>query len=86
MPRWFNVLVPKAKVMEGIYPIAPGVIFSRANAAGTLDIDGVPQSTEGYQDYAGRNMEQSTRVNDGSDEKVVDERQQVDRSLSQRLR
>ncbi|KAF5520099.1 Sodium- and chloride-dependent GABA transporter 1 [Colletotrichum aenigma] len=86
MPRWFNVLVPKAKVMEGIYPIAPGVIFSRANAAGTLDIDGVPQSTGGYQDYAGRNMEQSTRVNDGSDEKVVDERQQVDRSLSQRLR
>ncbi|KAJ3962374.1 hypothetical protein N0V92_000851 [Colletotrichum tropicale] len=86
MPRWFNVLVPKAKVMEGIYPIAPGVIFSRANAAGTLDIDGVPQSTGGYEDYAGRNMEQNTRGKDGTDEKMANERQQVDRSLSQRLR
>ncbi|KAL0782195.1 hypothetical protein CaCOL14_000102 [Colletotrichum acutatum] len=44
MPRWFNVFVPEHKKLEGDYPVMPGIIFSRANAEGTLDIDGMPHN------------------------------------------
>lgn len=40
-PRFFNFLVPSHKVPEGDYPIVPGVIFSRANTMGELEIEGV---------------------------------------------
>lgn len=47
MPRWFNVLVPASRKTEGDYPVMPGVVFSRANASGSLDIEGISQGAEG---------------------------------------
>ncbi|WQF83990.1 Putative sodium:neurotransmitter symporter [Colletotrichum destructivum] len=84
MPRWFNVLVPEHKRAEGDYPILPGTIFSRANAAGTLDIDGVPQDAEGAAaiDARGPSGEtwtqerNSSRERNSSQEKVADKRRQ----------
>ncbi|OLN85184.1 Sodium- and chloride-dependent GABA transporter 1-like protein 1 [Colletotrichum chlorophyti] len=80
MPRWFNVLVPESKKTEGKYPIVPGLIFSRANARGTLDIDGVPQNAgDSASEVDGRGIdatrEESWVQAGSSQEKVVDKRQ-----------
>ncbi|OLN83091.1 Sodium-dependent neutral amino acid transporter B(0)AT3 [Colletotrichum chlorophyti] len=32
MPRWFNILVPRNRINDGTYPVAPGMILKRANA------------------------------------------------------
>ncbi|KAK1470498.1 Sodium:neurotransmitter symporter family protein [Colletotrichum cuscutae] len=47
MPHWFNVLVPNLKKLGGHYPVMPGIRFLRANAEGTLDIDGMPHNAHG---------------------------------------
>lgn len=76
MPRWFNVLVPSAKITEGDYPVLPGAIFSRANATGTLDIDGVPQTPEDSAIEAREPSDEETWAqNRSSQEKVADKRQ-----------
>ncbi|KAH7359273.1 creatine transporter [Plectosphaerella cucumerina] len=31
-PRWLNVFVPRNRINDGTYPVAPGVILKRANA------------------------------------------------------
>ncbi|KAJ0307878.1 hypothetical protein COL516b_003850 [Colletotrichum fioriniae] len=77
MPRWFNVLVPDHKKLEGDYPVMPGIIFSRANAEGTLDIDGMPHNAhditlEARGIGSGGNL---ARERCSSEEKIADKRQ-----------
>ncbi|TEA18809.1 Sodium- and chloride-dependent GABA transporter 1 [Colletotrichum sidae] len=73
MPRWFNVLIPKSKVTAAEYPVMPGVIFSRANATGSLDIDGVPpEARDSTSDVRGNTADLWAR--DGSQENVADKR------------
>ncbi|KAF6824044.1 creatine transporter [Colletotrichum musicola] len=84
MPRWFNVLIPEKKVTEADYPILPGVIFSRANAHGTLDIDGVPQNEGVVGDSMSasdvqRPVDEGT-WDQGRDQEKVTEKQQRPRS------
>ncbi|OHE98294.1 Sodium:neurotransmitter symporter family protein [Colletotrichum orchidophilum] len=40
----FNIVVPEHERLRVVYPIMGGIIFSRANAEVTLDIDGVLQN------------------------------------------
>lgn len=40
LPRWFNVFVPRNRIRDGYYPVAPAVILKRANAENDL-ADGV---------------------------------------------
>ncbi|KAF9872155.1 Sodium: neurotransmitter symporter family protein [Colletotrichum karsti] len=82
MPRWFNVLVPTSKRTQGNYPIMPGVIFSRANATGSLDIDGVTPGPGGSgsdeQEHRGERMWHD----EASQEKVAVKRQRAGTSMS----
>jgi len=32
MPKWFNIFVPRNRINDGTYPIAPSMILKRANA------------------------------------------------------
>lgn len=32
MPKWFDVFVPRSRINDGTYPVAPGMILKRANA------------------------------------------------------
>ncbi|KAK1658660.1 Sodium:neurotransmitter symporter family protein [Colletotrichum godetiae] len=77
IPRWFNILIPENKKLEGDDPVMPGVIFSRVNAEGTLNIDGVAQiahdSTIDAQEICDEGN--PTRETRSSDEKIDDKQQ-----------
>ncbi|KAM0278495.1 hypothetical protein ACHAQH_005162 [Verticillium albo-atrum] len=71
MPRWFNVLVPANKRCEGVYPVLPGVVFSRANVMGELMTD------EEARMQRERSRDEALGTSEGagsSQEKVVAER------------
>ncbi|KAK0380483.1 Sodium:neurotransmitter symporter family protein [Colletotrichum limetticola] len=80
MPHWFNVLVPNLKKLGGHYPVMPGIRFLRANAEGTLDIDGMPHNAHGMtlkaQRFGSRrNLTHQRSERCSSKRKITDKRQ-----------